>query len=88
MKSAIKSTVLTAITALFLFAAPLAQAQEWQSREPIRDRPGSGGPPPPPGSHGGDQNISAPIGSGLLILLSLGLAYGGKKVYNARKRFS
>ena len=45
----------------------------------------SQGPPPPPGTgHGqtGNQNGgSAPIGGGLFILLGLGAAYGGKKLY-------
>ena len=43
-------------------------------------------PPPPPSGHGesGDQlpGGGAPIGSGLFILLGLGAAYGGKKIYN------
>jgi hypothetical protein len=42
-------------------------------------------PPPPPGEHGSGTNESgggAPIGSGIAILLSLGAAYGGKKMYN------
>lgn len=42
------------------------------------------GPPPPPGdpSSGGDiVGGGAPIGSGIAILLSLGAAYGGRKVY-------
>jgi hypothetical protein len=45
-------------------------------------------PPPPPGPGGGDQPIggTAPIGSGLIMLISMGAAYGAKKVYNARKR--
>lgn len=45
-------------------------------------------PPPPPGPGTGDQPIggTAPIGSGLIILISMGAAYGAKKVYNARKR--
>jgi len=48
-------------------------------------------PPPPnggqsPGS-GGNTPVGngAPIGSGLFILLGLGAAYGGKKVYDMRK---
>jgi len=44
----------------------------------------SGPPPPPSGGHGGSTNQSgghAPIGGGLAILLSLGAAYGGRKVY-------
>jgi len=45
-------------------------------------------PPNPPGEHGqtNDQSGgSAPIGGGLFILLGLGAAYGGKKLYNSRK---
>jgi len=46
-------------------------------------------PPPPPSDHGqtGNQNSGngAPIGGGLFILLGLGAAYGGKKVYDMRK---
>lgn len=43
--------------------------------------------PPPPDEHGsGDNKPAATIGSGLLILLTLGAAYGAKKVYDARKR--
>jgi hypothetical protein len=45
--------------------------------------------PPPPGSHGETTNQtsgnSAPIGGGLFILLGLGAAYGGKKLYDHRK---
>ena len=44
-------------------------------------------PPPPPDEHGGDGDIApAPIGSGLVILLALGAAYGAKKVFDARKK--
>lgn len=45
-------------------------------------------PPPPPPDHGdtGNQNGgNAPIGSGIAILLGLGAAYGGKKLYDVRK---
>jgi len=44
--------------------------------------------PPPPGSHGLNTNQSgggAPIGGGLFILLGLGAAYGGKKLYAHHK---
>ena len=46
--------------------------------------------PPPPSSHGatGNQEANgggAPIGGGLFILLGLGAAYGGKKLYDNRK---
>jgi len=50
------------------------------------------GPPPPPGGAGGGTNESgnsqgsqAPIGGGLFILLGLGAAYGGRKVYQIKK---
>jgi len=46
-------------------------------------------PPPPPDDPGtGEQPIGggAPIGSGLIMLISMGAAYGAKKVFDARKR--
>lgn len=48
-------------------------------------------PPPPPlggGPGGSDIPIggAAPVGSGLVLLLSMGAAYGAKKVYDARKK--
>ncbi len=46
------------------------------------------GPPPPPvdpEDGGGPVGGSAPIGSGIAILLTLGAAYGGRKVYKAWK---
>lgn len=48
-------------------------------------------PPPPPDGHGSEtdqlpEGESAPIGSGLFILLGLGAAYGGKKIYDAREK--
>ncbi len=42
----------------------------------------------PPADHGTTANQSgggAPIGGGLFILLSLGVAYGGKKLYDKRE---
>ena len=55
--------------------------------------PGGSGPPPPPGGggsgggpgHGQSGNQGAPIGGGLELLVALGLAYVGKKVYQLRK---
>ena len=47
-----------------------------------------GAPPAPPSSHGETTNQEggrAPIGGGLLILLGLGAAYGGKKLYDLKK---
>jgi hypothetical protein len=45
-------------------------------------------PPPPPPGHGSTGNQTggnAPIGGGLFILLGLGAAYGGKKIYDIKK---
>lgn len=46
--------------------------------------------PDPPGQHGQDGNKApgggAPIGGGLLILLSLGAGYGAKKLYDRKKK--
>ena len=47
-------------------------------------------PPPPPGGSNNTQGNKinggggAPIGSGLFILLGLGAAYGGRKLYKLR----
>lgn len=52
-------------------------------------QPPAGPPPPPSGGHGQTGNQpggGAPLGSGLAILLSLGAAYGGKKIYDMRKK--
>ena len=38
------------------------------------------------GTAGAPAGGGAPIGGGLLILLSLALGYGARKIYNARKR--
>ena len=46
-------------------------------------------PPPPSGGHGISNNqpagAGAPVGSGVMILISLGAAYGAKKMHSARK---
>ena len=48
--------------------------------------------PDPPGGHGSgddeDPGGGAPIGSGIFILLSLGAAYGGKKLYELKNEDS
>ena len=47
------------------------------------------GPPDPPDGHGSDQDEepggNAPLSGGLIILMGLGAAYGGKKVFDLRK---
>lgn len=46
-------------------------------------------PPDPPNEHGNNANSNpgggAPVGSGLLILLTMALAYGSTKFYNHTK---
>ena len=66
------------LSAVFIFAIGALSAQT----------------PPPPNGNGGDPTSSgntpvgggAPIGSGVAILLVLGAGYGGKKVYDYKKR--
>jgi hypothetical protein len=48
-------------------------------------QPRPGDPGTPGGGGGGPIGGSAPIGSGLVMLLAMGLGYGAKKVYDARK---
>ena len=51
----------------------------------------TGPPPPPNGSPGSDEaqnnklGGNAHLGGGIIILLTLGLAYGGKRLYDLRK---
>jgi hypothetical protein len=75
MKKAIRIVLLTVFFITFTVALNSLLAQ-----------PMPGGDP----SGGGSGNLpvggSAPIGSGLVILLALGAGYGSKKVYNARKK--
>ena len=73
MRNIVKFTKVSLILALFLGFNLVAMAQA----------------PPPPDTNGSDTNMpagvggGAPIGSGIALLLSLGAAYGGKKVYKA-----
>ena len=65
---------------LLLFAAMLLSATPLLAQGP---------PPPPPDGHGATGNQpptggNAPIGSGLAILLAMGAAYAGKKVYQVK----
>ena len=57
---------------------------------PVFAATASAPPPPPPGGGpgAGDAPIggTAPLGSGIVMLLTMGAAYGAKKVYDARKK--
>ncbi len=68
---------ITGLVILILFFAPLTQVMA-QPGAPPADKNGTEGGTP----IGGD----APIGGGLIILGTLGLAYGGKKIYDLRKK--
>lgn len=45
-------------------------------------------PPPPPDPGGGDIPIGGtlPIGSGAIILITLGIGYAARKAYQAREK--
>lgn len=66
-----KSKAYLILTALFLMAIPVMTQS-----------------PPPPNGNGGNPNGGntpvgggAPVGSGLFVLLAMGAAYGGKKLF-------
>lgn len=69
-----KKWFFTAIVALFILLANAGFTQE--------------PPPPPSGGHGQSGNQppggGVPVGSGLVILMALGAAYGGRKIYQIR----
>ena len=69
MKKIVTTTIL--MVAMFLITSPLS-AQQTHPGDPGGD-PQVGGDPPLGGG--------APIGGGTLILMALGAAYGGKKLY-------
>jgi len=47
-------------------------------------------PTPPAEANGGGGPVGggAPIGSGLVVLITLAAGYGGKKVFDVRKKFT
>ncbi len=69
MKKGIKHILLSLSFILLTSTAMLAQ--------------GPPDPPEDPGDGGGPVGGGAPIGSGIGILLILGAAYGGRKLYRA-----
>jgi hypothetical protein len=74
MKKAIKIVLLTVFFITLTVALNSLMAQPMPGGDPS-----SGGGNPPVGGY-------APIGSGLIILLSLAAGYGSKKIFNARKK--
>ncbi len=68
---------ITGLAILILFIAPLSLVM-------AQNGPGD----PPGGAGSGDHPVggNAPIGGGIFLLTTLGLAYGGKKVYDARRK--
>ena len=62
---------------LLIFYALIALP--YLSESAVPNPPGGGGP------GGGGVPVGAPIDGGMGILLALGLAYGGKKLYSIRK---
>lgn len=71
----LKTTLILVFTLLIIICSQ-AQSQ------------GPGEPPPPPGGHGTDDNQSprgAPVGSGLMLLMTLAGAYGVRKYYTLKK---
>ncbi len=77
MKKILKNIIKAFAILLFVSAAYTVSAQ---------------GPPPPPsgsegsgGTSGNQLGGNAPIGGGLFILLGLGAAYGGRKLYQIQK---
>lgn len=73
MKKVHKPTVFALILFFLMAMSPFVQGQA----------------PPPPGEKGGNNNGvpggGAPIGSGIVLLITLAAGYGGKKVFEARK---
>lgn len=72
-KNGIKMHIYTLLCAFLLWPALL-----------LADPPD---PPPLPGTHGqnGDAPVGAPIDGGVGILLALGAAYGGVRLWKGRK---
>jgi len=78
MKTIFKRGILLSAILLSLFITSVVLA------DPPAPPGGNGGPGSTPVSGGGTP-VGAPIDGGLSILLAMGAAYGGKKLYQARK---
>lgn len=78
MKNILKTSILTIFISASIAFATSAFAQ---------DPP----PPPPGGGHGGGGALppggGAPLGEGVLLLISLAAAWSGKKFFDARNKF-
>ncbi|MBL7104406.1 MAG: hypothetical protein ISS18_08750 [Bacteroidales bacterium] len=73
MKKVIKLLVVTA----FFLTAPLFMMAQNPPHPNGGSAPGSGNTPVGGG---------APIGGGLIIMLALGMGYGARKIYDARRK--
>ncbi len=71
-----KKSIRILVISVFLMAIPLFMVAQTPPSPNGGSTPGSGNTPVGGG---------APIGGGMLVLLGLGLAYGGKKVYDFKK---
>ena len=74
MKKAIRIVLLTVFFITFTVALNTIIGQPMPGGDPS-----GGGVNPPVGGY-------APIGSGIFLLIAMGLGYGAKKIYNARKK--
>jgi len=69
------------VVSAFLLAGPI-----FLSAQPQPSDSGVGGGTGGSGPIGGPAGGGAPIGSGLVIMLTLGAAYGARKIYNIKKK--
>jgi hypothetical protein len=78
-----KSLIATILTTFFFVLSFVVTAQ---TNSPNATDDGKGDTPTDPGDNNGPPvGGGAPIGGGTLILVALGAAYGGKKVYKIVK---
>lgn len=74
-----KKTIIFLTVFSFLIFSPIFMSSGFADAPPD---PGGG-----PGGGDGPVGGGSPVGSGLVLLLGMGAAYGGKKLFNAGKKF-
>lgn len=82
-----KNTIKKIIVMFFLMVSPILISSVLADDPPAPGPGNSGGSPvgsPGAGPVGGGAGGGAPIDGGLSILLALGAAYAGKKIYHLR----